>query len=130
MSEPRHEEERSQTLARVSVSLSADALRPEEVSRLVGLEPSWSYAKGDPSPKTKTPRPWGLWGLEVEDEDVEPAARRLLAMLAGKREKLEDAATRFGAKVTVAIWWQPEGGQGGYTLPSSIVLELASLGAR
>ncbi|MFT3768114.1 MAG: DUF4279 domain-containing protein [Minicystis sp.] len=122
--------ESSADVARVGVVLRADQLDPSEVSQALGIEATRAFSKGELSAGKRAPRPWGLWTLEVEDADVERAARRLLSLLADKRGPLDQVARRFHATVSVSIWWEPDGGQGGYTLSSATLAELATLGER
>jgi hypothetical protein len=83
--------------------------------------------KGDLSSRTRTPAPWSVWHLSVEDSEVEPAAKGLLELLAGKRDAIADVIREMGATASVRIWWEPEDGYGGYTLSSATVRELADL---
>jgi hypothetical protein len=118
------------SIARVSVGFKAESLRVAEITRLVGLQPSRSYEKGDLSARTRTPMPWGMWAIEFETDDVESAAKRLLDVLGQKRDAIVEAARQTGATVSVGIWWEPEGGQGGFTLGSETLKQLSELGER
>jgi hypothetical protein len=114
------------SIARVSVGFKAESLRVAEITRLVGLQPSRSYEKGD----TRTPMPWGMWAIEFEADNVESAAKRLLDVLGQKRDAIVEAARQTGATVSVGIWWEPEGGQGGFTIGSETLKQLSELGER
>ena len=118
------------TSAKVALRFGGDALVPDEVTRVMGISPTFSYAKGEPSHRTKTPRWTGIWGLEFESDDVEPAAKQLLDAIATKRGAIDEIVAQMSAGVSVSIWWEPEGGQGGYTLSTETVVALASLGER
>src|ERR1700722_10020333 len=80
-----------------------------------------AHRKGDLSPRTSTPAPWSVWALEVEDSEVEPAAKRLLELLEDKREAIANVVREMGAIASVRIWWEPEEGYGGYCLSSATV---------
>jgi hypothetical protein len=88
------------------------------------------HKKGEGKLGTSTPSPWGVWQLLVENGDVEASAKRLLELLAGKRDAIAEVVREMGAVASVRIWWEPEGGYGGYTLSSATVRGLAELGER
>lgn len=121
---------RSPTVAKVSFGFQLGAGDPERVTQILGVAPTSVHKKGDLSPRMRTPAPWGVWHLSVEDDAVEPAAKRLLEILAGKRDGIAEVVREMGATAAVRIWWEPEEGHGGYTLSSATVRALADLGER
>lgn len=119
------------TIARVSVAVKAEALEPAEVTRIAGVVPTRAFRKGEVSPRTSVPRPWGVWALECTSDNIETATAELLAAVETRMEKLREAASMYDdAELTVGIFWQPEGGQGGYSLSSDVVQRLSKLGTR
>jgi Domain of unknown function (DUF4279) len=122
--------DQNRSVVKVNLGFTSKTLEPQEVSLMLGLQPTYSYTKGELSPRMRVPRPWGCWAIEAMSNDVEAATRQLLNILRGKKGQIDDVAGRFSATVSVHIWWEPEGGQGGYTLPSDLLIELASLGER
>lgn len=118
------------SVAKVSLGFTSESLLPEEVTIILNLQPSRQYKKGDLSDRMRVPKPWGRWALEIEANSIETAARLLLEHFSGKDEQIADVVSRFSAKANVSIWWEPEGGQGGFTLPANVMIKLASLGER
>jgi hypothetical protein len=130
MRTPEDNSDQNRSVVKVNLGFISETLQPEEVSLMLGLQPTYSYVKGELSHRMKVPSPWGCWAVEVVSNDVEVATRELLSTLRGKKGQIAAIAERFSATVSVHIWWEPEGGQGGYTLPSDLLIELASLGER
>ena len=123
--------ERTPTVAKVSVAVKADALDPAEVTRVVDLLPTRAYRKGEISPNRSVPRPRGIWAIECRADNIETATAELLAIVETRMGQLREAASKYdGAELTVGIFWQPEGGQGGYSLSSDVVQRLSKLGTR
>lgn len=123
--------ERTPTVAKVSVAVKADALDPAEVTRITDLLPTRAHRKGEVSPNRSVPKPWGIWAIDCTSDNIETATTELLAVVETRMEKLREAASKYdGAELTVGIFWQPEGGQGGYSLSSDLVQRLSKLGTR
>jgi hypothetical protein len=72
----------------------------------------------------------GIWTYAVTSSDVSTAAADVLSTIEPVTKQLQDAAEKYSAEVTVSIFWQPEGGQGGYSMPADIVRRLSTLGER
>lgn len=118
------------SVAEVTVRISGKSLDPDAVTRELGLQPTRIIREGDCSPRTGTPFGVRVWQLGCKDSDVELAARAVLRAFEGKRDLLFTTARKFGALPSLAVWWDPQGGQGGFTLDSELLKELANLGAR
>lgn len=119
------------TVAKVSVAIKAELLDPAEVTRIVGVTPTGAYKQGEISPNRSVPRPWGVWEVECTSDNIETGTGELLALVETRVEKLREAASKYeDAELTVGIFWQPEGGQGGYSLSSDLVQRLSKLGTR
>jgi hypothetical protein len=120
----------NKSVAKVDFGFVSETLVPGEVTTILGMQPTRQYTKGDLSPRMKVPKPWGCWAVAVESNNVKIATRKLLDLFDGKQDFIAEVIRRFHATASVSIWWEPEGGQGGYTLPSDLLIELASLGER
>lgn len=116
--------------ARVCLGLTSQTLMPSDVTRLIGVSPTRQYIKGEMSPGKRVPRPWGCWALEIESNDVEDAIRSILAVLGDKKDVIDKAAKTYSATVSASIWWEPAGGQGGYSLSSELLVSFLSLAQR
>ncbi len=116
--------------AKINFGFQIGAFDPARITQVLGVAPSRVHMKGEVSPRARTPAPWGTWALEVEDCEVEPAAKRLLELLADKRGAIDEVIREMGAIASVRIWWEPEEGYGGYSLSSAVVRALADLGER
>lgn len=114
----------------VSVGLKANDLDPEEVTRLVGVQPTRAVKRGVLLPKRTVPSPWGIWVFESRSDDVTKAATEILCALEPRMEQLREASSKYDAEVNVGISWQPEGGQGGYSLPADTLRRLSALASR
>jgi hypothetical protein len=115
------------SVATIRFVFRAANLDPARVSEIMGLQPASSHAKGELSSRTKTPFPWGVWAVEFTGAEVEAAALRLLEILAGKKDAIAQVVSQMSATPSVNIWWEPEGGQGGYTISSETIRKLADL---
>lgn len=118
--------------ASVSLRLKGNNLDPAAVTRELGIEPTEAYRKGDIAPgrRVAVPRPWGGWAIEEQGENVEEVARLLLAKVASIRQLLPALAMRLSAEITTAIWWEPAGGQGGFSMQGELMKQLSELGER
>src|SRR5690606_20470142 len=98
---------------------------------ITDLLPTRAHRKGEVSPNRSVPKPWGIWAIDCTSDNIETATTELLAVVETRMEKLREAASKYdGAELTVGIFWQPEGGQGGYSLSSDLVHRLSQLGTR
>lgn len=115
----------------VSIGLKSDDLDPVAVTRELGIEPTRAFRKGDvelgAGRRRPVPRPWGVWSFEVAGENVQDAVLSLLDKVGPVRQRLSAVAQRSAAEVTVGIWWEPAGGQGGFSLPSDVWRRLAEV---
>lgn len=114
--------------ARVGIALSGDAVIPLKVTHGVGLEPTRSFTKGEKvNASPESSRPWGVWAIEIDDANVEGAAKQLLSLVQSKAGNIRTAAMQMGAIVTLSIWWDPPEGQGGFSIPSTTLAQLCAL---
>lgn len=117
-------------IAQVEVGLTGHELEPDDVTKIVGLNPTRFFRKGDRVSKKGIERiqPWSLWALRAEGEDVEATARMLLKQLEGRLDAWNLAIKKTKAQASVSIWWEPEGGQGGFTVSSDVMRHLTEFG--
>ena len=120
-------------IAQVEFTLSGDMLVPAEVTAASGLVPSRAWSKGD-SYESKAgglrTRPFGIWVVTSEGTDIEQCSVGLLAVVEPVIEAIRHIARTAGATVSVGIWWEPEGGQGGFTVSSDVMRRLSELADR
>lgn len=119
-------------IAQVEVGLTGHEMEPDDVTKIVGLNPTRSFRKGDRVSKRGIERvqPFSLWALGAEGEDVEATVRLLLMQLEGRLDAWNVAIKQTKAQASVSIWWEPEGGQGGFTVPSDLMRRLTEFGER
>lgn len=110
----------------VGLAFTSENLMPTVVTDIMGISPTKCYSKGEVSPGRRVPRPWGCWSIDAESDDVEDAVRRVVGMIQGRRSAILDIVARYSPTVSASIWWEPDGGQGGYSLPAELVAELSS----
>ena len=91
-------------IARVRVSLRVfgDGLEPEEVSALLGRDPTRCHRKGDPLGNGRGVEPTGAWILDSplpEKTEIEEHIERLLGSLTGDPDEWEQLSSRFSASI-------------------------------
>jgi hypothetical protein len=93
-------------IARVRVSLRVfgDGLEPEEVSALLGREPTRSHRKGDPLPPERGAgvEPTGVWILDSalsEKAEVEEHVEVLLGTVSNDPDEWASLTDRFSASI-------------------------------
>lgn len=101
---------------------------PSTVTFELGVEATRSFTKGEmvEGPPAH-PRPWGLWTVEVNDAEVEAAAKRLWGTIEKAAAKVRSVASEMSARVTLSIWWDPPEGEGGFSIPSETLGSLCAL---
>jgi len=116
--------------AAVEFGITGDFVDPAAVSAAVGLEPSRAWVKGHPyeSRSGKVMKKHsGLWVVGRCGEDVELVALDLLVLLEPRIAAIRAAAEHAQATVSVGIWWEPEGGQGGFSVSANVLGRLSAL---
>lgn len=91
-------------IARVRVSLRVfgDSLEPEEVSALLGRDPTRCHRKGDPLGSSGDVEPTGAWILDSplpEKAEIEEHIETLLAPLSSDPDEWEQLSARFSASI-------------------------------
>jgi hypothetical protein len=119
-------------IARVGVGLAGREMIPDAVTSMVGISPTRFHSKGEvvASRGVERVRPWSVWAVEFEATTVANAAAKLLEAVEPHKDALARAAALTGSELSVSIWWEPEGGQGGFTVSSDLMKRLSELGNR
>jgi hypothetical protein len=92
-------------IARVRVSLRVfgDSLEPEEVSALLGREPTRCHRKGDKiDPNGRSVEPTGAWILDSglsEKAEIEDHVEALLAPVSNDSDEWASLTSRFSASI-------------------------------
>jgi hypothetical protein len=120
-----------QLIASIEWVITGTSLIPDHITALLDVTPTRSFTKGDRNAhRYATKRPWGLWALKFQGPDVEHNAVQLLTALNGKESVIRTLIDTPGMQVSIAIWWEPIGGQGGFSLNSATLARLCALGTR
>jgi hypothetical protein len=109
-----------------------EMLNPSEISRLLNLEPSDSYRKGDIVGRIGRPRPFGAWLLSTEEVVQSRDLRRHLDWLVDHLIDRVDELHHLrehGYRMDVYCKWV-SGGQGGPTLSPRNMEGLSALGLK
>lgn len=114
----------------VSFGVSGDELVPSALSSRLGLQPDWAFAKGEEfqSPTGVHQRHHGVWAIasksHISSDDLADHIRYILETLDPVRDVVNEIKQDPSSRVSVGIWWEPEGEQGGYTLKAATVATL------
>jgi hypothetical protein len=112
-----------------SLRIMNDDLDPEEISRQLGIQPTWAWRKGEPRGARKIPSRIGIWGLSTEvmqSRDIRRHLDWLIDQMIGKEEYLKQLQTQ-GYRMDVFCYWLSNG-QGGPTVSPKNMKGLANLG--
>jgi len=104
---------------------------PDTVTKIVGITPTRFHRKGERSLRKGRligPHFQSVWELQTEGENVEETLRRLLVQLEGKLDVWRLAIEKTKAEASAVIWWEPDGGQGGFTIPSDLLQRFIEFG--
>jgi hypothetical protein len=123
---------KAQPIARVELVITGETLNPADITTALAMHPTRSFVKGEVASKSNAARkrPWGLWALQFEGMKVQDVAVHLLESLRGKEGALKTIANTMEVNVSIAIWWEPPEGQGGYTLSSATLAQLCGLSSQ
>jgi hypothetical protein len=127
------EESIDRTLVHVSFGLRGDNLTISEVTQALGIEPSSFTVKGTPmgGRSGSAPHPYTVWRLQskshVATENLADHVKYILERLEPAVARIEEYRNDESIRVSIGIWWAPEGGQGGYTLSSDLLMRLCAL---
>lgn len=113
--------------------LFGDALDPDEVTRLLGVKPSFARRKGDKygNPARPVVSRTGIWALESETSvvspDLEPHVEFLLSQI-GSKGPLVMGLRQQGLTADILCYWMSGTGQGGPVLGAETVRRVGDLG--
>jgi len=119
-------------IARVRVSLRVlgDSLEPEEVSALLGRDPTRCHRKGDPMGSGGgTAEPTGAWILDSpldEKSEVEEHIEALLSDVSNDPDEWEQLTSRFSVSILCSTFLDQY--NEGFELSPRIALSLAERG--
>jgi hypothetical protein len=97
-------------IARVSVSLRVfgDGLEPDEVSALLGCQPSRSYRKGDNRPQgdhaIELTGAWILDSVLSEKAEIEEHVESLLSKISNDSDEWANLTARFSASILCSLF--------------------------
>jgi|GEM_PF-1738475 hypothetical protein len=117
-------------IARLSLMITAPDLELDQLTEILTLAPTRSFLKGQRASQYdfELVRPWSLWAYEVVGLQVEELALELLRLFGAKQVLLQEIVTRYGADLSVGIWWEPPDGYGGFTISKEVLRDLCALG--
>ncbi|MFV9502972.1 MAG: DUF4279 domain-containing protein [Oscillochloridaceae bacterium umkhey_bin13] len=122
---------RSHLIAKVEFAVIGETLVPDGITAMLGIPPTRSFMKGDiVSPRPGGQRPWGLWALHFQGNDIQEIAVQLLDALRGKEAAIRTLHETPEVEATIGIWWEPRHGYGGFSLSSATLAQLCALGTR
>ena len=96
-------------IARVRVSLRVfgDSLEPEEVSALLGRQPTRSHRKGDKGSRSSSTEPTGAWILDSglsEKVEIEDHVEALLSPVSKDSDEWASLTSRFSASILCSVF--------------------------
>ena len=113
--------------------LLGDALDAGEVTRLLGMEPSFARRRGDKygNPERPVTSRTGIWALESEksvaSDDLEDHLDFLLLRL-GSKSSVVRKLVQDGLTGDILCYWMSGTGQGGPVLGADTIRRVADLG--
>jgi Domain of unknown function (DUF4279) len=121
--------------SRVSLSIYADDLDPDRISRLLGIEPDLEQRKGVPMPPTRKGRPGripgiGMWSIRLYSEeapgcDLETAITEVLNLITVPDETWQEARSGTTARIFAKLDLDKPGL--GFRLSSALIGRAAGL---
>ena len=127
-------EEQDLTEVNISFSISGVDIDPDEISEELGIRPSQSHCRGDVYESRsgkKLERYNSLWTFSSEGKVSKPEPNSHADYILMNLDPLKERISRYvddqRARVSIGIWWQPDGGSGGYTITGDRMIRLAQL---
>ena len=128
------EPERTEDVAKVAVHVMGDDVDPKLVQQATGVVPTECWRKGDVipprRPRAEIRRHTGMYTIECRATSVEEAMREVLRVVEPIAATLRSEAESAGGTVFVTIWWDPAARQGGFLLPTDLLIRFASMGPK
>lgn len=111
-----------------TLRICGEDLKPEEITRLVGTEPTGAWEKGAPGYKG-SPRPQGMWMLEssvVQSASMEAHLAELLSKTSSSKEIWQDLCSRFECDLFVGAWMDSDNAV--FSLPPRLLEQIGQRG--
>jgi Domain of unknown function (DUF4279) len=115
--------------------LMGDLIHPDELTVLLGIQPSFSHAKGDTleSRAGLLKHRTGIWALESEDKLETTNLEKHLIFLLDKIEPVGaiilELITKYSLLVDFHCYWISATGQGGPLISPATLMRVANLNA-
>ncbi len=118
-----------------SISSRTKHFLPDKFTHALGVEPSWSFAKGDPQTSQATgevfPRATSIWALSSEGKILENNPERHAAYLLEFLENKVDIIAKYrespDLRVSIRFWWKLRDYHGGFTVSSETLQRICGL---
>lgn len=114
----------------VSLRIASETMSPAQITELVGLKASNSYAIGDIAGPLKTERTENLWLLDFEgssDASLLDQIEKLIGLLDESGFQVEELVKN--ATIEICCSYSSDSGQGGFVLSHQVVKRLSDIGA-
>jgi hypothetical protein len=113
--------------------IGGENLAPDALTRIMQLEPTHAWAKGDLNiikrTKRELRRQMGHWSVSTEDvasKSLQNHCERLLSLLQGREAAIQDLKDSGKYRISISVWWQVgEIGHGSFNLLSTTVAALS-----
>jgi len=114
-----------------TLRIFSDDLDPSEITRLLEIEPTESFRKGDRHALGKLQRKTNGWFYSTKEMSSSKDTRRhidlILARLDGKVVWVKELLSK-GCEIDISNYWNSAEGQGGPSLRPEQMLKLGTLG--
>lgn len=117
---------------RLLFRIGGEDLEPAALTRIMQLEPTYAWAKGDlhvGKSKRQLRRPMGHWSVSTEDvasTSLQTHCERLLSLLQGRETAIQGLRNSGKYRISISARWQVgEVGHGSFNLLSTTVAALS-----
>lgn len=90
------------TRVMVRFGIYGDSFQPSSVSEFLGLEPTQTYIKGEPTLTGRTVRPDTSWNISTgyqESDNINHQLEQIMQLLRGKTDKLVELRHSLGVEM-------------------------------
>lgn len=113
----------------VSLRIFGDDLQPNEITRLLGCEPTKAYRKGELNERNQIPARTGSWHLSIKSTDeLETVVEALLEKLTLDQAVWNKLTSQYRVDIFCGIWFEAERLNGGFGLSPKLMMALAEWG--
>jgi hypothetical protein len=113
--------------------LRGKGFNPDEVTSLIGINPSWSFKRGDWRTKTEKWR-HNFWSLsskgEVQSDDLSIHIQWLINQLESKIDKLLEIKKQNGVEGEISCFWILPTNHENLSISENVIGQIASLGIK